>query len=53
MAAWYEQVFEAKVQYRNPALAFLMYDDEHPPLHRRSRSAADRRVGDFANRRRT
>jgi catechol-2,3-dioxygenase len=29
MADWYEKVFEAKVQYRNPALAFLTYDDEH------------------------
>ena len=26
---WYERVFEAKVQYKNPALAFLTYDDEH------------------------
>jgi len=29
MVDWYEKVFEAKVQYRNPALAFLTYDDEH------------------------
>jgi catechol-2,3-dioxygenase len=29
MIGWYEKVFEAKVQYRNPALAFLTYDDEH------------------------
>jgi catechol-2,3-dioxygenase len=29
MVGWYERVFEAKVQYRNPALAFLTYDDEH------------------------
>jgi catechol-2,3-dioxygenase len=29
MVAWYEMVFEAKVQYRNPVLAFLTYDDEH------------------------
>jgi catechol 2,3-dioxygenase-like lactoylglutathione lyase family enzyme len=29
MIAWYEKVFEARVQYKNPALAFLTYDDEH------------------------
>jgi catechol-2,3-dioxygenase len=29
MLAWYEFVFDAKVQYQNPALAFLTYDDEH------------------------
>lgn len=29
MVSWYKQVFEAKVQYQNPALAFLTYDDEH------------------------
>jgi catechol-2,3-dioxygenase len=29
MVRWYETVFGAKVQYRNPALAFLTYDDEH------------------------
>ena len=29
MIDWYEKVFEAKVQYRNPVLAFLTYDDEH------------------------
>src|SRR6266511_4390838 len=29
MIAWYQNVFEAKVQYQNPALAFLTYDDEH------------------------
>jgi catechol 2,3-dioxygenase-like lactoylglutathione lyase family enzyme len=29
MVDWYEKVFEARVQYRNPALAFLTYDDEH------------------------
>ncbi|HXG93891.1 MAG TPA: VOC family protein [Blastocatellia bacterium] len=29
MVAWYELVFEAKVVYQNPALAFLTYDDEH------------------------
>lgn len=29
MIAWYETVFEAKVQYQDPALAFLTYDDEH------------------------
>ena len=29
MLAWYETVFDAKVQYQDPALAFLTYDDEH------------------------
>ncbi|HEX7055215.1 MAG TPA: VOC family protein [Burkholderiales bacterium] len=29
MIRWYQVVFDAKVQYRNPALAFLTYDDEH------------------------
>jgi catechol-2,3-dioxygenase len=29
MVSWYKQVFEAKVQYQNPAFAFLTYDDEH------------------------
>src|ERR1043166_7168010 len=29
MLAWYEAVFEATVQYQNPAFAFLTYDDEH------------------------
>jgi catechol 2,3-dioxygenase-like lactoylglutathione lyase family enzyme len=29
MLAWYAKVFGAKVQYRNPALAFLTFDHEH------------------------
>ena len=29
MVRWYQKVFDAKVQYQNPALAFLTYDDEH------------------------
>jgi catechol-2,3-dioxygenase len=29
MLGWYQTVFDAKVQHRNPALAFLTYDDEH------------------------
>ena len=29
MLQWYKTVFCAKVQYQNPALAFLTYDDEH------------------------
>jgi catechol-2,3-dioxygenase len=29
MVSWYESVFDARVQHRNPALAFLTYDDEH------------------------
>jgi catechol 2,3-dioxygenase-like lactoylglutathione lyase family enzyme len=29
MIGWYQRVFEAKVVYQNPVLAFLTYDDEH------------------------
>src|ERR671913_1324716 len=29
MVRWYQAVFDAKVQYQSPALAFLTYDDEH------------------------
>ena len=29
MLLWYKTVFEARVQYENPAFAFLTYDDEH------------------------
>jgi catechol-2,3-dioxygenase len=29
MVNWYASVFEASIIYRNPALAFLTYDDEH------------------------
>ena len=29
MLSWYATVFGARVQYRNPALAFLTFDDEH------------------------
>ena len=29
MLSWYATVFGAGVQYRNPALAFLTFDDEH------------------------
>lgn len=29
MVRWYQMVFDAKVQYQNPALAFLTYDGEH------------------------
>jgi catechol-2,3-dioxygenase len=29
MIAWYRQVFHAEVVHRDPALAFLTYDDEH------------------------
>jgi catechol-2,3-dioxygenase len=29
MLQWYQTVFGAKVQYQNPGLAFLTYDDEH------------------------
>jgi catechol-2,3-dioxygenase len=29
MIQWYRDVFDCKVQYQNPILAFLTYDDEH------------------------
>ena len=29
MVRWYQAVFDAKVQYQNPVLGFLTYDDEH------------------------
>jgi len=29
MIAWYKTVFGAKIQYQDPALAFLTYDQEH------------------------
>ena len=29
MIDWYQKVFEARLQYQNPALAFLTYDNEH------------------------
>ncbi len=29
MIRWNEVVFDAKVQYQNPVLAFMTYDDEH------------------------
>lgn len=29
MIDWYQKVFDAKIQYQNPALAFLTYDEEH------------------------
>jgi catechol-2,3-dioxygenase len=29
MLGWYQAVFDAKIQYQNPALAFLTYDNEH------------------------
>lgn len=29
MIDWYQLVFNARIQHRNPALAFLTYDDEH------------------------
>ena len=29
MLLWYRTVFDAEVQYQNPALAFLTYDGEH------------------------
>lgn len=32
MISWYQNVFEADVVHRDPALAFLTYDDEHHRL---------------------
>lgn len=29
MIQWYRDVFDCRVQYQNPVLAFLTYDDEH------------------------
>lgn len=29
MLEWYSTVFDARIQYKNPALAFMTYDDEH------------------------
>ncbi len=29
MLAWYATVFGARIQYKNPALAFLTFDEEH------------------------
>jgi catechol-2,3-dioxygenase len=29
MLRWYQTVFDATIQYQNPALAFLTFDDEH------------------------
>lgn len=29
MLRWYQTVFDARVQFENPALAFLTFDDEH------------------------
>jgi len=29
MLKWYQTTFDARIQFRNPALAFLTYDDEH------------------------
>lgn len=29
MIAWYQTVFGARIQYSNPVLTFLTYDDEH------------------------
>lgn len=29
MLAWYQVVFDARVQQRNPVMAFLTYDEEH------------------------
>jgi catechol-2,3-dioxygenase len=41
MLAWYAAVFDAKVQYGNPALAFLTYDDEHHRFAFANMSAID------------
>jgi catechol 2,3-dioxygenase-like lactoylglutathione lyase family enzyme len=38
---WYKAVFEAKVQYENPAFAFLTFDDEHHRFAFANMSALD------------
>ena len=32
MLVWYKEMFHARVQHQNPAMAFLTYDDEHHRL---------------------
>lgn len=32
MLNWYKEMFHARVQHQNPAMAFLTYDDEHHRL---------------------
>jgi len=48
MIRWYQTVFDCRVQYQNPVLAFLTYDDEH---HRVAliNMAAVRPDGDMAS----
>lgn len=41
MLTWYKAVFEAKVQYENPAFAFLTFDDEHHRFAFANMSALD------------
>jgi catechol 2,3-dioxygenase-like lactoylglutathione lyase family enzyme len=41
MISWYKTVFEARVQYENPAFAFLTYDDEHHRFAFANMSALD------------
>jgi len=44
MLRWYQIVFDAKIQHRNPALAFLTYDDEHHGSHLLTSTSCSRRV---------
>jgi catechol-2,3-dioxygenase len=53
MIRWYEKVFEAKVQYRNPVLAFLTYDDEHHRFAFANLSALDPAGGSAAGKKDT
>jgi catechol-2,3-dioxygenase len=32
MLGWYKEMFQARIQHQNPAMAFLTYDDEHHRL---------------------
>ena len=45
MIQWYRDVFDCRVQYQNPVLAFLTYDDEH---HRVDAGSAGDHLADEA-----
>ncbi len=50
MLPWYKEVFHAKVQHQNPAMAFLTYDDEHHRLAFIDLSVVQPDVDDSENR---
>jgi catechol-2,3-dioxygenase len=41
MLDWYKKVFDARIQFQNPMLAFLTYDDEHHRFAFANMSAID------------